>query len=84
MEDWEEDMDKLLICLPIAGTCFKKTYWNPNKQRNCSILVLPKTLVVNYFCRRLEEAERITEVLTQTKRKVKELQNQGYKCVPTR
>ena len=70
-------MDKLLICLPIAGTCFKKTYWNPNKQRNCSILVLPKTLVVNYFCRRLEEAERITEVLTQTKRKVKELQNQG-------
>ena len=77
MEDWEEDMDKLLICLPIAGTCFKKTYWNPNKQRNCSILVLPKTLVVNYFCRRLEEAERITEVLTQTKRKVKELQNQG-------
>ena len=77
MDDWEEDMDKLLICLPIAGTCFKKTYWNPNKQRNCSILVLPKTLVVNYFCRRLEEAERITEVLTQTKRKVKELQNQG-------
>ena len=24
MDDWEEDMDKLLICLPIAGTCFKR------------------------------------------------------------
>lgn len=82
MDDWEEDMDKLLICLPIAGTCFKKTYWNPTKQRNCSLLVLPKTLVVNYFCRRLEEAERITEILTQTKRKVRELQNLGlYKDV---
>jgi len=28
MDDWEEDMDKLLITLPIAGTCFKKTYFD--------------------------------------------------------
>ncbi len=41
MEDWEEDMDRLLIALPIAGTCFKKTYWDAGKQRNCSTLVLP-------------------------------------------
>jgi chaperonin GroES len=26
MDDWEEHMDKLLICLPISGTVFKKTY----------------------------------------------------------
>ena len=77
MEDWEEDMDKLLIALPIAGTCFKKTYWDTAKQRNCSKLILPKSLVVNYHSRNLEDAERITETLTLTKRKVKERQNQG-------
>lgn len=77
MEDWEEDMDKLLITLPIAGTCFKKTYWDSAKQVNCSKLVLPKTLVVNYFCRSLTDAERITEILHITKRKIKERQNQG-------
>ena len=76
MDDWEEDMDRLLICLPIAGTCFKKTYWDSNKQKNCSKLVFPKVLVVNYFANSLDNAERITEILTQTKRKVKELQNQ--------
>ena len=76
MDDWEEDMDRLLICLPIAGTCFKKTYWDSNKQKNCSKLVCPKVLVVNYFANSLDNAERITEILTQTKRKVKELQNQ--------
>lgn len=76
MENWEEDMDKLLISLPIAGTCFKKTYWDAAKQKNCSKLVLPKTLVVNYFCRSLEDAERITEVIHLTKRKIKERQNQ--------
>jgi len=75
MEDWEEDMDKLLIALPIAGTCFKKTYWDANKQKNCSKLVLPKYLVVNNTCRSLEEAERITEVLFLTRRQVKERQN---------
>ena len=75
MEEWEEDMDKLLIALPIAGTCFKKTYWDASKQRNCSKLVLPKTLVVNYFCRNLDEAERITEVFMLTKRQIKERQN---------
>ena len=77
MDDWEEDMDKLLITLPIAGTCFKKTYWDAQKQSNCSKLVLPKSLVVNYFCKNINDAERITEVFYLTKRKIKERQNQG-------
>ena len=77
MVDWEEDMDKLLIALPITGTCFKKTYWDTTKQRNCSKLVLPKTLVVNYWAKSLDEAERVTEVLLQTPRAIREKQNQG-------
>ena len=77
MEDWEEDMDKLLITLPIAGTVFKKTYFDAQKQRNVSKLVLPKSLVVNYYCRNLQEAERITEILELSQRKVKERQLQG-------
>lgn len=72
MEDWEEDMDKLLLSLPIAGTCFKKTYWNATKQKNCSKLVLPKYLVVNYYARSLEDAERITEILQLSTRQIKE------------
>lgn len=82
MEGWEEDMDRLLLALPIAGTCFKKTYWDAGKKVNCSKLVLPKYLVVNYDTRSLEEAERITEVIYLSKRKVKERQNQGlYRVV---
>lgn len=76
MSDWEEDMDKLLITLPIAGTCFKKTYWDSTKQRNCSKLVLPKTLIVNYWTRNIEDAERITEIFHLSKRKVTERINQ--------
>jgi len=77
MPDWEEDMDRLLLSLPIVGTCFKKTYWDSAKQTNCSKLILPKYLVVNYNTTSLEEAERISEVIYLTKRQVKERINRG-------
>jgi len=77
MEDWEEDMDRLLLVLPITGTAFKKTYWDSSLQRNCSKLVYPTDLVVNYWAKSLEEAERKTEIIPVSKRKVKERQLQG-------
>jgi chaperonin GroES len=35
MYGWEEDMDKMLIMLPILGTMFKKTYWDSLNEENC-------------------------------------------------
>ena len=82
MDDWEEDMDRLLLSLPIAGTCFKKTYWDSGKQRNCSKLVLPKYLVVNNTAKCLEDAERVSEVIYVSKRIFRERVNRGiYKDV---
>lgn len=72
MTSWEEEMDKLLIMLPIVGTVFKKTYWDSVNEKNCSHVVLPKNLVVNYWTRTLRDAERISEILEISPRKVKE------------
>jgi chaperonin GroES len=33
MDGWEEEMDRMLIMLPIVGTMFKKTYWDPDAER---------------------------------------------------
>lgn len=77
MHDWEDNMDKLLLILPIVGTCFKKTYWDGSAKENCSKLILPKDLVVNYWARDLESAERKTERMEMSPRLVKERQNQG-------
>lgn len=74
MDTWEEEMDKLLIMLPVVGTMFKKTYWDPLAEKNCSSIILPKNLVVNYWARSLKDAERISEVLEVSPRKVKERQ----------
>lgn len=77
MEGWEEDMDKMLIMLPILGTLFKKTYWDSVKKVNCSRLVLPKNLVVNYWARDLLTAERVTEIIEMSPRVLKERQMAG-------
>ena len=77
MDNWEEEMDRLLIILPIAGTVFKKTYWDSVKQKNCSHLIYPKNLVVNYWAKCLETAERKTELIEMSKRVLIERQRAG-------
>lgn len=77
MYGWEEDMDKLLIMLPILGTMFKKTYWDSLNEENCSHLVMPKNLVVNHWARNLCDAERISEIIEMSPRKLKERQQSG-------
>lgn len=75
MVGWEESMDKLLIMLPIVGTVFKKTYWDSLNQVTTSELVLPKDLVVNYWTKSLKEAERVSQIIEMSPRKLKERQN---------
>lgn len=59
-DDWENSMDNLLAVLPVLGTVFKKTYYDPIEERNISELCLPKKIVVNYSAPSLEKARRVT------------------------
>src|SRR3972149_6903405 len=72
MPDWEADMDRMMIMLPIIGCAFKKTYWSERLQINCSHLVHPKDLVVNYWAESLEKCERKTQVYMYSKRELLE------------
>lgn len=76
MEGWEEDMDKMLMMLPVVGTMFKKTFYDKAKDQVSSYLVLPQNLVVNYWTRTLNECERVSEIIRMSKRVLKERQNQ--------
>lgn len=63
MPDWEEDMDKLCFILPIVGCAFKKTYYDPLEGVNCSTLVTAENLVINYWAKSLEKAQRKTHII---------------------
>ena len=71
-EDWESEMDKVLITQPIVGCAFKKTYYDPIKKHNISENVLAKDLVVNYWTKSLETASRVTHILQMNKNEIYE------------
>jgi chaperonin GroES len=75
--NWEEGMDKLLIQLPVVGVIFKKTYWDSTRKIPVSEVVLPKSLVVNYWAKDLVTAERISEEIEMSPRVLKERQMSG-------
>lgn len=76
MDGWEEDMDKMLMMIPVVGTIFKKTFYDKSKDQIASNLVLPQNLVVNYWTKSLNECERISEIIRLSPRLLKERQNQ--------
>lgn len=77
MHGWEEDMDKMLVMLPVVGTMFKKTYFDKVEGKNASKLVMPLNLVVNYWTKSLEATERISERIEMSARILKERQRGG-------
>jgi chaperonin GroES len=76
-ESWEEDQDKAFLALPILGCVFKKSYYDPVKGHNRSVLVLPKDLVVHYYAKSIEDCERKTEVFELYPREIRERELRG-------
>jgi chaperonin GroES len=76
-EDWESEMDKVLITQPIIGCAFKKSYYDPIRKHNISENVLAKDLVVNYWTKSLETASRVTHILQMSKNEIYERTARG-------
>jgi len=77
MIEWEPDTDKMLISLPIDGTTFKKTYYNPITKRNVSEFCLAKNVCVNMYAKSIENASRVTHIFTLYPNEITERINGG-------
>jgi chaperonin GroES len=62
-DNWESEMDKVLITVPIVGCAFKKTYWDFNEDHPISENVLAKDFVVSYWTKNLKDCTRQSHVL---------------------
>ena len=63
MKEYDPEMEQLLFHLPLAGSAFKKIYYDSNMARPCAKFVPSEDLVVNYGASELDDAERITHVI---------------------
>ncbi len=77
MSEWDEDMDRLLLTLPLDGCCFKKIYFDPSLGRNISQLVLATDLIVNANTMDLKTCPRISHRFSLYPYEVKERINRG-------
>lgn len=74
---WEDEMDQLLMALPLLGTGFKKTYRNLIDNTNNSEYVSAEDLIVHYWSKSLEKAARVTQVIELTQNQYLEYVRSG-------
>ena len=83
MEEYDPELDQMLFYLPLAGSTFKKVYYDSNLGRAVSKFVPSEDLVVPYSATNLEECERVTHVLKRTENDIKKMQVTGfYRDIP--
>jgi len=63
MPEYRVEHERLLWSLPIAGSAFKKVYFDESRGRQTAMFVPAEDVVVNYGASDLHEAERITHVM---------------------
>ena len=74
MEEYDPDMDQMLFYLPLAGSTFKKVYFDITRRRAVSKFVPAEDLVVNYSATDIRTAERITHVLEMSENDIVKMQ----------
>jgi len=77
---WDSEMDKVLITQPIIGCAFKKTYFDPIEKIVISENILARDLVVNYWTKSLETAQRVSHILYYTANDIYERVARGLWC----
>jgi chaperonin GroES len=63
MEDWEENLDRMLMILSMVGTTFKKVYYCPVRQLEVSEICLPDRVICNQMTKSLQSARRVTHIV---------------------
>jgi len=78
MTEYRCETEKLLFSLPLAGSAFRKIYFDPSLGRPTSMFVPAQDFVVAFNEADLEQAERYTHVMNRSTNQIKKLQVSGF------
>ena len=78
MEEYTPEFDQLLFYLALAGSAFKKVYYDEVMQRAVSKFIPAEDLVVPYYATDLMECERITHVIKMGENEILKKQAAGF------
>ena len=78
MPDYRSEHENMLFALPLAGSAFKKVYYDIDMDRPAAVFVPAEDLVVSYGAADLTSCSRYTHVMKKTKNEVRKLQIAGF------
>lgn len=78
MSEYDPELDMMLFYLPLAGSAFKKVYFDTAIGRAMSKFIEPQDLVVPYEATDIFSAERVTHVLRMSKNEIRKQQLAGF------
>jgi len=78
MTEYRPEHERMLYSLGLAGSAFKKVYYDPNLGRQVAIYIPAEDVIVPYGASNIEQAERVTHVMRKTKNDLVKLQAAGF------
>lgn len=78
MVEYRPEHERMLYSLGLAGSAFKKVYYDPNLGRQTAVYIPAEDVIVPYGASHIESAERVTHIMRKTKNELKKLQAAGF------
>ena len=78
MPEYRTEHERLLWSLPVAGSAFKKVYFDPSLNRQVAMFVPAEDLIVPYGASDLESSPRITHRMKKTENELRKLMSMGF------
>ena len=78
MVEYRPEHERMLYSLGLAGSAFKKIYFDPTMARQCAIYIPAEDVIVPYGASNIESAERVTHIMRKTKNDLRKLQANGF------
>ena len=78
MIEYRPEHERMLYSLGLAGSAFKKVYYDPGLGRQVAMYVPAEDIIMPYGASNIYNAERVTHMMRKTKNDLKKLQVAGF------
>ena len=78
MTEYRDELEQLLFKLPLAGSAFKKVYYDPLMERPCAVFIPAEDFVASYGTTDLMTCPRYTHIMKKSSNEILELQVAGF------
>lgn len=78
MPEYRPEHERLLFNLGLAGSAFKKVYFDPSLGRQAAVFIPAEDIIIPYGASNARTAERVTHNMRKTKNDIRKLQVAGF------